>query len=282
MHISTDILKAFITVHSHGGFTSAAKELSLTQSALSQKIAKLEDLLESKVFIRGKKTIELTQSGKRLLPFAIEQLEHELTFLDQFQSKSNELSGVIRLGGFSSIMSSAMIPTLSSLMIDNPKSNIEFSSFDMEELEVELFTHRVDMIVTDYLPHSTGLVTSEIGKEEYVLIESKEGSNRSRHFLDHGIHDNATESFLRFQGDGSDYTRGFMGDVFGIISAVEQGLGVAVMSKHMLKNNRSVKIKRSSKRYFRTLYLSYIKRNYYPPLFKEVERALKQKTKNYL
>ena len=45
MSINTDYLKAFLTIHSTGTFTKASQKLFLSQSALSQKIARLEDEL---------------------------------------------------------------------------------------------------------------------------------------------------------------------------------------------------------------------------------------------
>jgi len=74
-------LLAFKSVAENSSFTFAARELRLTQSAVSQRIAKLEDLLKSTLFFRNSKKVELTESGKMLL--------------EQIQSPFDEMLGVL-------------------------------------------------------------------------------------------------------------------------------------------------------------------------------------------
>ncbi|MCC5025548.1 MAG: LysR family transcriptional regulator [Candidatus Synoicihabitans palmerolidicus] len=63
-------LLAFSTLARHGSFTSAAKELFLTQSAVSHAIKSLETELGVRVFDRVGKKAHLTQAGERLLVHA--------------------------------------------------------------------------------------------------------------------------------------------------------------------------------------------------------------------
>ncbi|WP_221030893.1 LysR family transcriptional regulator [Actomonas aquatica] len=63
-------LLAFSTLARHGSFTSAAKELFLTQSAVSHAIKALETDLGVKVFDRVGKKAHLTLAGERLLTHA--------------------------------------------------------------------------------------------------------------------------------------------------------------------------------------------------------------------
>ncbi len=63
-------LLAFTTLARHGSFTRAAKELFLTQSAVSHAIKALETDLGTKVFDRVGKKAHLTQAGERLLSHA--------------------------------------------------------------------------------------------------------------------------------------------------------------------------------------------------------------------
>ncbi len=63
-------LLAFATLARHGSFTAAAKELFLTQSAVSHAIKALETELGVKVFDRVGKKARLTLAGERLLVHA--------------------------------------------------------------------------------------------------------------------------------------------------------------------------------------------------------------------
>lgn len=68
-------LKTFATAAQLLNFTSAAKELKMTQSAVSQQIRLLEDYLGQSLFHRQHKKLSLTNSGEAYLPFVQEALE---------------------------------------------------------------------------------------------------------------------------------------------------------------------------------------------------------------
>jgi len=56
-------LMAFESAGRLGSFSEAADELSLTQSAISQQIRKLEDLIEQRLFFRKGSGVRLTKAG---------------------------------------------------------------------------------------------------------------------------------------------------------------------------------------------------------------------------
>jgi DNA-binding transcriptional LysR family regulator len=54
--LELDLLRAFVAVAETGSFTSAAIIVGRSQSAISQKISRLEELLEQRVFDRTSMT----------------------------------------------------------------------------------------------------------------------------------------------------------------------------------------------------------------------------------
>ena len=68
-------LATFATVAESGGFTAAAAELSISQAAVSQRIAALESELRISLFNRRSGRISLTEAGQRLYPFARQILD---------------------------------------------------------------------------------------------------------------------------------------------------------------------------------------------------------------
>ena len=60
-------LPAFESAARLMSFTKAARELGLTQPAVSRRISKLEGLLEVAVFQRNNNTLKLTMEGRKLL-----------------------------------------------------------------------------------------------------------------------------------------------------------------------------------------------------------------------
>ncbi len=75
--LETDLntLRAFVAVAEEGGFSSAAKRIHRTQSAVSVQIAKLEDQLNAKLFERTSRSVSVTPAGETFLSYARRILE---------------------------------------------------------------------------------------------------------------------------------------------------------------------------------------------------------------
>ncbi|HEY4253489.1 MAG TPA: LysR substrate-binding domain-containing protein [Roseomonas sp.] len=68
--LDLDLLRCFVAVAERGGFTAAGLALGLTQSAVSLKIKRLEDLLGKRVLVRTSRSAALTRDGEILLAYA--------------------------------------------------------------------------------------------------------------------------------------------------------------------------------------------------------------------
>jgi len=262
-------LYSFTKLVESGTFTKASKVLGISQPALSQKIAKLEDHLQTTLIIRNPRSIQLTPSGSEFLIYAKSILDQEKEFLGQYNQDGNELKGHLRIASFSSIMRSLIIPKVSKLMKKHPLVDVEFIVAEVVDLIDILKSNRADIVILDYCPQISRIEKRIVGREEYVIIESAKHKNIPDIYFDHGEHDNATETYFNFQGESFKKRRGFMGDVYGIIDGVSLGLGRAVMSKHMVVGDHRFIIKKKKKRYFRDLELCYYKRDYYSPIMME-------------
>lgn len=68
--MNTEYLKEFITIARLASFSRAAEELCISQSSLSKHIAALEQELNIRLLHRTSRCVELSEVGKRLLPYA--------------------------------------------------------------------------------------------------------------------------------------------------------------------------------------------------------------------
>ncbi|WP_445682506.1 LysR substrate-binding domain-containing protein [Radicibacter daui] len=73
--LEIDLLRAFVAVAETGSFTAAAEVVGRSQSAVSQKVLRLEELLQQRVFTRTSRALWLTPEGERLLVAARRLLE---------------------------------------------------------------------------------------------------------------------------------------------------------------------------------------------------------------
>ena len=63
-------LRSFHAVAVHGGFSSAARQLNLSQPTISDQVRKLEDWFNVRLFERRKRSVVPTELGARLFGFA--------------------------------------------------------------------------------------------------------------------------------------------------------------------------------------------------------------------
>lgn len=95
MSLDTVTLQCFLAVAETQSFTKAALRVGRTQSAISQQIAKLENLIEKQLFSRGRE-LSLTPDGELFLGYAKRIYELHRESLDRF--KAPELHGELRFG----------------------------------------------------------------------------------------------------------------------------------------------------------------------------------------
>lgn len=96
MNISS--FEYFLSVIRAGNISKAARELHISQPALSRRIASLEDEVGAKLFARGSRRAELTEEGQIFRKRAEEMMELlSLTRREIRQAKENVL-GEIRIG----------------------------------------------------------------------------------------------------------------------------------------------------------------------------------------
>ncbi len=88
-------LHCFIAVAETGSFTKAAQQVNRTQSAVTQQISKLEKMLGTQLFQRGKKAV-LSMDGEIFFEYAEKLFSLQMEVLDRF--KQPELEGEIRFG----------------------------------------------------------------------------------------------------------------------------------------------------------------------------------------
>ncbi|MGR2740978.1 LysR family transcriptional regulator [Billgrantia sp. Q4P2] len=94
-NIPTDLLRTFVTIRDLGGFTSAGEFLGRSQPAISLQIKKLESLLDTKIFLRGT-SLDLTEDGEYLYQAAKQILEINDRVITKLTGEN--VSGRVRLG----------------------------------------------------------------------------------------------------------------------------------------------------------------------------------------
>lgn len=96
------VLKTFVAVCEHSGFSAAAEKLGYTQSTVSSQIKQLEKELKVTLFDRFYHKISLTEDGRIVLKYAREMLTSQEKMLTELHDQE-EISGELRLAMSSSL-----------------------------------------------------------------------------------------------------------------------------------------------------------------------------------
>ncbi len=282
MRLNSIQLEAFLEVSQTRNFTVAAKNLHITQSALSQRIAALEKQLNATVIVRGKAGVSLTEIGEKVLRFCHKNRSLEEELLSEVTSKDQKEDSVsLRIAGYSSVMWSVVVPALSHLVRENPKLQINFQVFEVSELAEKLKSGAVDFILTTEKPSIEGLEVCLIGHEVNVCVHPLSYLKRVGIYLDHDEKDQTTRQFYKGVKGNLPEKRSFMDDIHGVLAGVSAGYGSAIVPRHLVKNVKGMKIesKRTAKN---PVLLCYYKQAYYTKLHEKVVEALQENCKKIL
>jgi LysR family glycine cleavage system transcriptional activator len=119
---SLNFLNTFESVARHLSFTNAAKELFVTQAAVSHQIKALEEYLGVKLFHREKRKVLLTDEGQKLLPSVVSGLQGIADSLDNIRNYETEDTIVVGVG--SSFSANWLVHRLGAFYQKYPEVNL--------------------------------------------------------------------------------------------------------------------------------------------------------------
>lgn len=135
----------FYTVANAGNISKAAKELYISQPAISKSIQKLEESLNCKLFSRSSRGVILTDEGNLLYDHVKEAFETLSTGEDKLK-RSIELGvGHIQIGVSSTLCKYILLPYLSEFIHQNPHISISISCQSTNETLRLLDDNKIDI-----------------------------------------------------------------------------------------------------------------------------------------
>jgi len=168
-------LRYFVQIANDRTYTTAAKNLFITQPALSWTIKQLEDELGAKLFIADGKRLTLTTEGEELLKHANFLLAQHEKVVEFFQSRKKNLSGHIRLGIPTLFGTCFFMNTLMHFMKEYPQIKVSMHNAGSMAIQEMVDTDKVDLGIVSYLFPSNTIDAIELPNFSYpnVLIVSK-------------------------------------------------------------------------------------------------------------
>jgi len=128
--------------------TQTARDLHLSQSALSMQIKQLEEMLGHKLFTRQRRQLELTEAGHRALSYAEEIFAkgEELTALMHHQHPNTKQK--LRIG-LVTTLSRNFVDGFIRPLLDKSKLHLSLRSGEFDGLLAELSNHQLDLVLSN-------------------------------------------------------------------------------------------------------------------------------------
>jgi len=134
-------LHAVLAVARLRSFTSAARELGVSRSAVSQAVRQLEEQLRVVLLARTTRSFSLTDAGRRLMGSAGPGLEQALAALTEVSAKPGEAVGRLRLTMPRTAVPFAIDPVVPAFRARHPRVEIEIA---IEERLVDIVEEGFD------------------------------------------------------------------------------------------------------------------------------------------
>lgn len=125
-NLELDLLRAFVAVAEAGSFTAAASRIGRFQSAASQKILRIEQIIGEAVFLRTSRRIRLTGAGERVLGYARDAIGAHDAFLAAL--KGAAAIRLLRLGISENLIPTQLTKLVSAFLNANPETRLELST----------------------------------------------------------------------------------------------------------------------------------------------------------
>ena len=168
--IRFDYLKTFLTVAKTRSFSVAAKELNLTQGAVSHHIAALEEYFDAELIKRATNGVEPTDAGAILAKAAEKILSEVEQAKVEISSTKHKLAGTIRIDA-STIPGEHIIPSLvAEFQKLYPEVKFKIKAQDSINSLVDLQAGEVEFAAVGTLNGYVDKVDAiEVGEEELAL-----------------------------------------------------------------------------------------------------------------
>lgn len=175
-------VEAFYWVVSLKSVTRAAEKLYLTQSAMSSRIAALEDELGVLLLDRRDKQFRLTVAGTRFFTYAQRLLELQREAKSEMGSGAS-LAVSMRIGAIESVLHSWLIPWIEKLRADHPGLALELTVETTPILVEQVQRGTQDLVFAALPAAADGVRSRSLAPMDMVFMGHKQMHRKRRYTL---------------------------------------------------------------------------------------------------
>ena len=173
--MNTEELRTFIFLSKVKNFTLAAEQLFIAQSTVTNRISELEKEVGKRLFIRGSKTVKLTEAGEIFLRYAERILELQSTSIDEMNALSSH-SRKFSIGAINASYETYVKPLVDNCLKDNAVTSIKVMLGHSLDLIQLLQDNMLDMVFSAIPLKRNGYVCDVYDVDRGALV-CKGGTN---------------------------------------------------------------------------------------------------------
>ncbi|OMF76026.1 LysR family transcriptional regulator [Paenibacillus glucanolyticus] len=250
-------LHIFYTVAERGSFSAAAQALHMSQPAVTMQVQALEEYFGTKLLNRSTKRMELSEAGMTLLPFARRSLELSQETDAAMAAFSNKLQGRLQLGASLTIGEYVLPRLLGPFGREYPDISIMLKVMNTTQILEEIASHQLNFGLIEAPVEHPDMVLDAVMEDELKLIVPSGhplAAREDKICLEEVL---AYPFVLREKGSGTRQVmedvlleRGFdpgsiqtvmeLGSTGAVKSAVEEGLGITMLSISTVKHETAL------------------------------------------
>jgi DNA-binding transcriptional LysR family regulator len=166
--VNLEWYRTFKSVYKNGNFSLAAKELFISQPAVSQQIGMLEAHVGYKLFNRKSKGVEPTEYAKLLNNLIIEALDRLENVENGFRAKAINANRLISVGISKHLMSS-----LGSVLLSKFEF-IDFSFYENDQLFELVDSKKLDFAIVTKQYDTFDTIQIKIGEIKQIIVGSND------------------------------------------------------------------------------------------------------------
>ena len=246
--MDTKKLEALVVSVELGSFTRAAEQLGYTQSGLTHMMNSLEKDIGFTVLVRGRSGVQLTQAGQRIFPLVQEclagsaALEREISLINSHKEDS------VRVAAYESIARHWLPEVIHQFRREHPDVTVDIQMGSVDEVYRWVLEDRVDMCFASRQDYNT-LDWTPLRDDELLAILPPDYPDGDNAFPIEFF--NGQEFLMPSMGFDKDILRVLnehgvaplirttqVSDS-AVISMVEHGLGVSVLSRLVLRGRQN-------------------------------------------
>jgi len=163
-------MQIFLNVVKSGHLTNVAKDMNLSQSAISMSIKELENILGRPVFDRINKKLVLNEVG-RAFHQEIAPIFKKLSDIE-YEFKNSENKGMIRVGASTTIVDYLMPSIICSYMSSYPDVKITLKEGNTKEITQMVQDGIIDVAFVEGIVSGSDIIKEKIGVDELIVVTS--------------------------------------------------------------------------------------------------------------